>query len=656
MLKHKGVSVPKRPRQHELETESRNAFQAIITRTWLFRDMDQDYGIDGQVEIFDVVSKNSTGKTFNVQLKATDEKNVKKALAIRFPIDTHDYYHSLTIPVLIVRYHSPTKRIYVRWYHLFDTYYALKGKKGFTFNFVKSDRWDKDTPKKLQKQFDLYRQFTSAQISLPIKLSINFHGAKFHGILSGLVHSAVRKEISKLHDVISCENLNGDNVEVRIEIDNKKTVILIQGVGDTTLHTSRRLQEKTVLEKYPSDVLVGLGILLDKFGHSDIAARILSEVGCNSAIIKQREVLVRVLRCLSRTTDVTKAVELADSLFAKHGVTFDAELLLLPAYKKSLSAREREFLLGFMERRIQRVEVGTDNREKSIAHYNLGRYICHTEPLKAVTHYRNAAKYDPDYLKRNYFLAELGGIMFESGHFRFASRFYERAIDLGGENKYIALKADSLLFAGNYEMAENVFEIYLDKRKTIDLDDIEWVMKHKVIGEIRRITHFNVQKRDGLGAMRVFDGVDSKTSAIEQEKEIEIALNFDALCPLAWFNRGVTKNKSKEFQEAFISFLTTAVISRIDIEAWCNSIILGLNLKVDTTTISFILQLAYSIHGESFINEMHRIALTQPQGFPVAEFTNKLSDMVAILPKEKEPLEVRLLWKGSYFKKINLSN
>ena len=46
--------MPERPRQHQLETESRTEFSARLSEVnWVFEDFDNDYGLDGEVEVFD---------------------------------------------------------------------------------------------------------------------------------------------------------------------------------------------------------------------------------------------------------------------------------------------------------------------------------------------------------------------------------------------------------------------------------------------------------------------------------------------------------------------------------------------------------------------------------------------------------------------------
>ena len=45
--------MPKRVYQHEIEDSSRAKFQLALPRKWVFRDKAKDYGIDGEVELFD---------------------------------------------------------------------------------------------------------------------------------------------------------------------------------------------------------------------------------------------------------------------------------------------------------------------------------------------------------------------------------------------------------------------------------------------------------------------------------------------------------------------------------------------------------------------------------------------------------------------------
>jgi len=93
--------MPNRPRSHQVSDESRRAFERSLPSHWVFRPQYPDYGIDGEVEVFDEAGK-STGLRFYVQLKATDGTD-EEARSVRITRENGRYYHALDLPVLMVR-------------------------------------------------------------------------------------------------------------------------------------------------------------------------------------------------------------------------------------------------------------------------------------------------------------------------------------------------------------------------------------------------------------------------------------------------------------------------------------------------------------------------------------------------------------------------
>jgi hypothetical protein len=110
--------MPTRPRSHTLEAESRRAFGALLPSEWVIRPLESDYGIDEHVELFDKRG-HASGLMFLAQLKATDTNDLSSALKVTLKVNTIDYYRSLELPVMLVRFHSPTKKFYWYWFHEF---------------------------------------------------------------------------------------------------------------------------------------------------------------------------------------------------------------------------------------------------------------------------------------------------------------------------------------------------------------------------------------------------------------------------------------------------------------------------------------------------------------------------------------------------------
>jgi hypothetical protein len=85
--------MPQRPRSHQIESESRRAFAEGLGDRFVFRDERDDYGLDGTVEEFDEAGP-ATGLRFHVQLKATDEQDLSRSLAVQIKRETANYYRS----------------------------------------------------------------------------------------------------------------------------------------------------------------------------------------------------------------------------------------------------------------------------------------------------------------------------------------------------------------------------------------------------------------------------------------------------------------------------------------------------------------------------------------------------------------------------------
>ena len=88
------MKMPKRPKQHQVEDLSVVAFRKTLPRQWIYREKDKDYGIDGEVEIFDE-NDTATGIVFYVQLKATDSKSGTAQKKVKLKNEAINYYKAL---------------------------------------------------------------------------------------------------------------------------------------------------------------------------------------------------------------------------------------------------------------------------------------------------------------------------------------------------------------------------------------------------------------------------------------------------------------------------------------------------------------------------------------------------------------------------------
>ena len=145
--------MPIRARSHVLETDSRRAFAAILPSEWIIRPQPSDYDLDDQVEVFEAKGQ-TTGLIFFVQLKATDNLDLDAALRLRFSVDTLNYYRSLDVPVMIVRFHSKTRKFYWRWFHEFRERPKV-GQKTLTLKLPSTGEWNNQASEQVNASLEM---------------------------------------------------------------------------------------------------------------------------------------------------------------------------------------------------------------------------------------------------------------------------------------------------------------------------------------------------------------------------------------------------------------------------------------------------------------------------------------------------------------------
>jgi len=132
--------LPKRPISHIIGDQAVLALRKSLPKEWIYREEDNDYGIDGEIEI--VKSDGTvTGALCKVQVKGTNS-NIK-LLKYGIPVSTNTvrYWLALPLPTIIVRIIDKPKEVLwinVRRYlleaGLLDILYSTQ-KKTIQFNF-----------------------------------------------------------------------------------------------------------------------------------------------------------------------------------------------------------------------------------------------------------------------------------------------------------------------------------------------------------------------------------------------------------------------------------------------------------------------------------------------------------------------------------------
>jgi len=621
---------------------------------WVFREANPDYGIDGQIEVFDK-NNAATGLMFLVQLKGTDDPDVNDALSIQFRLNTLKYYRKLDLPVMIVFFHAPTKKFFWKWAHEVDTYYAERGQEHMTVRISENGVWEAGTPSLVEKDLTEFREIRSPSIPLPQRFSLVVLEHDFHDTPRATLEAALIEAATDISDLVCLSRKNSPGAHPTITIERDQIVVSLSGLKTITFHTEAYPPE-LVTTKLPHDLLTAVALVFGSAGHFNVAAQIACKHLDKSSFLRNLQILFRVLRAIARARRLTDGLRLAEALLKPATLSL-AQLLIVPALISggaSLSTSEREYLRYLMKQIIEGFEANGQDEQAATAHYNLGQHLrAQRGPYDraALKHYRLAARGDPMYRQRHYFWREVGGILFGLGRFGFSASAYDRAIRLGGETECVALRADALMFAGRYSEAHQSFRVYLGSNATADA---EWRLKKFAVAGITKFLGLDKQRRDENGARRLADV--NGLSPDDVEASMVKALGCDALCALAWFNLAVTAHAQKRRDDAFLGFLLAGLIGRTDPEAWANALLLSLGSAEFNALLVAIALTAYKINGHRFFDALRKVAEAQQQGFATGQLLNLVWEIVNSAQRPNEGFEVRLLGEGSSYQSIKLAS
>lgn len=563
--------MPQRPRQHELETESRIAFRAALPARWIVRDVTPDYGVDFDVEI--VADDGSlTGRQFLVQIKATDSLNGPEPHCIRLSSETLDYYRARDLPVLLVLYHAPSSRLSVRW--VFDVTELRPEERGSTRSicFDESHQWKSTTASDLDAAVLAWRRMRSASLSLPLAVRLVLPAGHTGFAWSAIVQAEQALGLTPLLSLTALprEETIGEVFasEAGLDIDLK-----IRPRSHIDIPNSRQPQTATSLV---ANAAMAVARELANLGQARIASEIASQVATSSTIIKLPSVAGPLAHAAVVGDRLDVVLKLADWACGVDGMAEEAALFLITCALSAdrLTAVQIAQLETVLVSRIDRALAHGDRFAAGVDTYNLGRLIglSPERRAEAVRLYRKALALAPEYRERWYVWRELGALAFLSRRYRRAANCYLRAVQLGGDLECYAFLADALTYLGRYEEASTNFDAYLRH----EAPEPHWQLKALAVQEIREWTGTSAQRLDESAEKRSLEALRrADNNPSEAETEFRNAIEAHGLCQVAWFNMGLAfLTNHHDYLSAVKCFVICALyMPRPDIEAWANAIL-----------------------------------------------------------------------------------
>lgn len=646
--------MPNRDRRHRLAEEAVRALAGAVEPRFKFYDRPQpEYGIDGDLEEFD--DDRRTGLHCFVQVKGTDEEDLGPGLAEDISLDTANYYRAASMPVLMVRYHAPTGDLYVRWFHQYDPYEGRGGKKTLTFRWLPEDRFDEHTTERIAAETRAYEALQKAGLRTPVPIYLATDGA--FGLEGAQISIALRAGAARRSDVVRFESGSPPDGAVVIHINDEELRVDLGKVTSATLHFPADDQVHDVpADQLATEALMLVALAFERVGQDGLVTRLASTYLQDSFLVTQLDALFALAWSYARAHRIREALELSGALDdPEDSERAEAALVLgLPAlyWGASLTDGEakkhREVLKARAKRRRKSDPQGAGRSYMNLATFHRAR----GEWDAAANYYAEALTLDPQYEQRAHFWYERGGALWGTHQFEKAAEAYSRAIDLGSDAPLVqALQADSLMFAGHYGQALELFERYNDAHPE---DDGEYRLKAYALRMLIERLGISQQDRDMHGALEAASGPEPVTPQ-QWASMSERQLAKDALWGSAWLNLGLADQDRNRLAAAFKCFVAATILIPDDYEPWHNAIILALAVG-DEDALTDLLVSGRRMGGDELISSLLEVAGRDDNPVPLDQVAATVERILTAHPQHQQPgYTVRILGEDGRVEEIDAS-
>jgi len=581
------MSMPKRPKQHQVEDLSINALKNVLPREWVYREKDKDYGIDGEIEIFDE-NDCATGIIFLVQLKATDTNDLKKQKRVQLSNESINYYKSLELPVLIVRYIDESKELYIKWAHTIDRYGSKENAKSYSFVMNDDQLWIDETPSILHKQMLQLTKYKSDDSLFPIKLYFDFSFTELSGLNPHRLKSKLRTYLTGKEKTIEVVQDKKDSI-CNITITNDTLSVNILDVSGCFLHSIDKVVYADI-KNFMGDIFTALAISLIHFKKGFNAIEILESIVEQAPALENIQIAGPIIQQYIVAEKADKAFKIWNNIPSESKTELDNfQFQLLLMHTNNTKAYEN-YLKNEIANNKDEVSLG-------VLYYNYGNLLrISGNYLEAFKNFKKALRLNPHYCKEDYIFKELGGSLFELQRYTIASKCYEYGLCIKDDTNSTALYADSLMMNGEYQLAQEKFHKYFDNCTEVEF---EWVLKDTILDFIISKHNIYSQTRSYHKAMNTDALKNIGKNPVSKNDLIDV-LQIDALSPLAWYNLGNMFAREESYEDSMYGFLICAFMNRTDTQAWYNSFITAWNSK-NLYLIEPILQVGYRFNKEEYI-------------------------------------------------------
>lgn len=520
-----------------LEELSRQVFRAALPSEWVVRPVDDDYGIDREVEIFK--DGQATSFTFKVQLKAS-ERLAASGPSRRVTTDQLRYWREFDVPVLIVYFVASTGELYGRWAHGVGLDEPIDADAATTtVRFRPRDRLQ-GAGDRLASEVVIVRNLRAGRVPSPLPVVLSVH-ASMDATSQAEVVLAVRSLLRALDaraliDVSGPDvggALRGQSVDISLSREGANAIL-----SATLPAELASIRAAVAVARYEADakvaaadVLVALAFVLARMSVTTVAARILPGTARRSLLVRIPDVASDLAAVMHQHSLHDEAVAVAALLLASDSEedrdTADVYYMSVLRDLKRLDGDGQRLLVDAMDQRAEREKRSSNPRRAGRAYYNLGQVesaLDHTD--RALALMEMALRFDPGYDERDYFYRERAGLRWTAGAYGQAAEDYVRALARGaGDADVRPLLADALMYAGQYGEARDALRSW---NRTRSENDPLAALDQVVLDAVSEVVGMRTQNR------RTASQVEVEVASQGADKIVALLRATDALDPRLW--------------------------------------------------------------------------------------------------------------------------
>lgn len=563
--------MPTRHKNHQIEDASRRKFDTLLPDCWVSRPKASDYGVDVEVELFEETGS-ATGLLFYVQLRGTDDRSRAQKTALS--LEQLDYFYSLDLPTLLVRFCRPTGQIFCKWHFQIKPARDQLSQKSLSVSFSDGEAWADTTPSQIQIVLGNLRKLRKVEPHETIGLRIvaKTVNTSDRFMLESAIASLVSRHTMLVLEPVAATATIG--LEVIAEADAFSFSYGV--IGSLTIEV-----DYGDTDKLKSLASYGLCSALLQLGLTD-HARILARGFLSDGLTTDAEHLA-VMSVQSLSARVDEAVQLALLNGLQDPATFAYAQVTI--FLLGLSRQETDVsrsLTKWFASALKMAEATGSLQDQAMIRYNRGNAALNTHAYRqALYDFNQARRLFPDYVEVFHFVEGLAGCLYLAKRYRLAACLYKRAIWLAPEiTPALAEKlGEACLFAGLVEQARIAFAIAISDGE-LSARSMLNRLRLNVCEKLVLVYGPIIPRQPNLAAHILSCTTQSDEFYLEALKKL--IREVDSLNEVANFNLAVEHSREGRYDDALTGFLICGFSVPHDDEAWCNAIKCSANMAADT--------------------------------------------------------------------------